>query len=479
MLFNSPEFLFVFLPITCAFFFISRRLGLSVLSVPILLVASVAFYGWWSIGHLPLLLGSILFNFAVGMGLVRRPSRALLALGVGIDLLLLGYFKYAVFAQGVVNDLLAAQWPALSIILPIGISFYTFTQIAFLVDAYHGKVDDRDPLAYALFVTFFPHLIAGPILHHKEMTVQFAALPRLRIGSDDIAVGITMFAFGLFKKTVLADSLALHVSPVFEQAAAGHAPGFFAAWTATLGYTLQLYFDFSGYSDMAIGLARLFGIRMPENFNSPYKARSIADFWQRWHMTLSRFLRDYLYIPLGGNRRGKARSYVNAFITMLLGGIWHGAGWQFILWGALHGAYIVVARLFSDWARPRGIRLPAALAAALTFLAVILAWVPFRAPDLAAAGSVYTGLLGLNGVGAPSLQAVALIVIGLAIVWGLPNTQQILARFRPTLAAVAVVPARGPLLWRLGPAHAVALAAVLVAVVLFANDVSEFIYFQF
>ncbi|WP_225767316.1 MBOAT family protein [Inquilinus sp. Marseille-Q2685] len=442
-------------------------------------MASVAFYGWWSIGYLPLLLGSILFNFVVGMGLVRRPSRALLALGVGVDLLLLGYFKYAVFAQGVVNDLLAAQWPALSIILPIGISFYTFTQIAFLVDAYHGKVDDRDPLAYALFVTFFPHLIAGPILHHKEMTVQFAALPRLRIGSDDIAVGVTMFAFGLFKKTVLADSLALHASPVFEQAAAGHAPSFFAAWTATLGYTLQLYFDFSGYSDMAIGLARLFGIRMPENFNSPYKARSIADFWQRWHMTLSRFLRDYLYIPLGGNRRGKARSYVNAFITMLLGGIWHGAGWQFILWGALHGAYIVVARLFSDWARPRGIRLPAALAAALTFLAVILAWVPFRAPDLAAAGSVYTGLLGLNGVGAPSLQAVALIAVGLAIVWGLPNTQQILARFRPTLAAVAVAPARGPLLWRLGPAHAVALAAVLVAVVLFANDVSEFIYFQF
>ncbi|MFE0756222.1 MBOAT family O-acyltransferase [Inquilinus sp. NPDC058860] len=479
MLFNSPEFLFVFLPITCAFFFISRWVGLSALSVPILLVASVAFYGWWSIGHLPLLLGSILFNFAVGMGLARRPSRGLLALGVGADLLLLGYFKYAVFAQGVVNDLLAAQWPALSIILPIGISFYTFTQIAFLVDAYHGKVDDKDPLAYALFVTFFPHLIAGPILHHKEMTVQFAALPRMRIGSDDIAVGITMFAFGLFKKTVLADSLALHASPVFEQAAAGHAPGLFAAWTGTLAYTLQLYFDFSGYSDMAIGLARLFGIRMPENFNSPYKARSIADFWQRWHMTLSRFLRDYLYIPLGGNRRGKARSYVNAFITMLLGGIWHGAGWQFMLWGALHGAYIVVGRLFADWARPRGIRLPAAIGATLTFLAVILAWVPFRAPSLAAAGSVYTGLVGLNGIGAPSLQAAALIALGLAIVWGLPNSQQILARFHPTLAAVAVVPARGPLLWRLGPAHAVALAAVLVAVVLFANDVSEFIYFQF
>ncbi|MER8950730.1 MBOAT family protein [Mesorhizobium sp. M0959] len=479
MLFNSPEFLFVFLPITCALFFISRWIGFSVLSVPILLVASVAFYGWWSIGHLPLLLGSILFNLVVGMGLVRRPSRALLTLGVGIDLLLLGYFKYTVFAQGVVADLLAAQWPELSIILPIGISFYTFTQIAFLVDAYAGKVEDRDPLAYALFVTFFPHLIAGPILHHKEMTVQFAALSRLHIGSYDIAVGVTMFTFGLFKKTVLADYLALHASPVFEQAAAGHAPGFIAAWTATLGYTLQLYFDFSGYSDMAIGLARLFGIRMPENFNSPYKARSIADFWQRWHMTLSRFLRDYLYIPLGGNRRGKARSYVNAFITMLLGGIWHGAGWQFMVWGALHGTYIVVARLFSDWAQPRGIRLPAAVGATLTFLAVILAWVPFRASDLAAAGSVYAGLLGLNGIGASSLQAMALIALGLAIVWGLPNTQQILARFRPTLAAVAVAPARGPLLWRLGPAHAIGLAGVLVAVVLFANDVSDFIYFQF
>ena len=484
MLFNSVEFIFLFLPLTLGGAWLLLRVGNRV-TVLWLLAASVFFYGWWSPRHVVLLLASIAFNYTIGSMLVRGGGRfrgLLLAIGVGSDLALLAFFKYADFLLASLTHLPGVDLEPLGILLPIGISFYTFTQIAFLVDAWRGEVKQCEPLSYALFVTYFPHLIAGPILHHKEMIPQFRALAPGRIAAEDLAVGITIFVIGLFKKVILADGVARFVPLGFEP---GLEPTLAAAWAGALAFALQLYFDFSGYSDMAVGMSRMFGVHLPLNFASPYKATSIIEFWRRWHMTLSRFLRDYLYVPLGGNRLGPRRRHANLMATMLLGGLWHGAGWTFVLWGGLHGAFLIVNHFWREWRTRHGLRggsLASALAAgALTFLAVVVGWVPFRAVSLEQAGIVLAGVAGLNGISAPHGAAMGLEwawILGLLLlVWLAPNTQEILARHLPQMADRAsdvIAPIWRPTAW-----HAAAVVAAALVAIGHLGKVSEFLYFQF
>jgi len=389
MLFNSYIFIFAFLPIVLWGFFQIGKTSHALASLW-LAAASLFFYGWWDIRYVGLLLASIAFNYAAGYVIGHRvarqsvsqsvsQSKILLASAIGVNLILLGYFKYANFFVTNLNHLSGSSLSLGEIILPLGISFFTFTQIAFLVDTYQGKVKEFNFVHYTLFVTYFPHLIAGPVLHHKEMMPQFAQRNVCKLNWDNVAVGLSIFVLGLAKKVLIADSLAEFPTPIFSAVAAGGQPMLFEAWIGALSYTLQLYFDFSAYSDMAIGISLMFNVRLPMNFNSPYKATNIIDFWRRWHMTLSRFLRDYLYIPLGGSRHGKFRRYLNLFITMLLGGLWHGAGWTFVIWGALHGFYLMVNHAWRGFKQKMGWgdggRLARFGAGALTFLAVVVGWV--------------------------------------------------------------------------------------------------------
>ena len=356
MLFNSYEFIFFFMPITLVVFFLIGVRGHHRIAIAWLVGASLFFYAWWNPAYLGLIFGSMLFNYSIGVALSNQRKRenatvkkGILILGVAANLGALGYFKYANFFVDTVNRLFGTPFHVDKIILPLAISFFTFNQLAYLADAYSGAAREYNFLHYCLFVTFFPHLIAGPIVHHKEMLPQFSSNSIYRYNSQDMAIGLTFFFMGLFKKVVIADSVAGYAIPVFKASAQGISLTLIEAWGGVLAYTFQLYFDFSGYSDMAIGLARMFGIRFPLNFHSPYKAVNIIDFWRRWHMTLSRFLKDYLYIPLGGNRKGEVRRYVNLFITMLLGGLWHGAGWSFVAWGALHGVYLVINHIWRSF----------------------------------------------------------------------------------------------------------------------------------
>ncbi|MCA8961953.1 MAG: MBOAT family protein [Planctomycetes bacterium] len=482
MLFNSYLFLLVFLPIT----WIGYR-GLSREDVPRkvaltwLVACSLFFYGWWNPRYVLLLGASILVNYALGRLLARSSGRRMgsvaLTLGVALNLAALGYFKYANFF---VDHVLRLDLSLEPIVLPLAISFFTFQQIAFLVDAYRGETREPDFIDYTLFVTFFPQLIAGPIVHHKEMLPQFDRPQSTPQRSEDLAVGGTIFAFGLAKKVLLADLVAGYATPVFGATQNGVTPDLGAAWVGLFAYTLQIYFDFSGYSDMAIGLGRLFGIRLPVNFDSPYRADSIVDFWRRWHMTLSRFLRDYLYIPLGGNRHGRARRYVNVMITMLLGGLWHGAGWTFVVWGGLHGSYLCVEHAWRRWRGDRA-PLPTWLARTLTLAAVMLAWVFFRAENFEAAQHYLAGLAGAGGltpmadaeIGNGALWVAAILPIALFT----PNTQQWLAHYGP--AESAVEPWSRRWAWHPTPRWGVITATLLLISILRISSYSEFIYFQF
>ena len=347
MLFNSYEFIFAFLPITffIYFFLLSKRLVVG--AKGFLVFASLFFYSWWNIIYLPLILSSMLFNYVIGNSLngnkenIKLSKKSLLIIGVIANLSLLGYFKYADFFISNINYISESNIELLNLALPLAISFFTFQQIAYLVDSYRQETSEYDFLNYALFVTFFPQLIAGPIVHHKEMMPQFASKWNLVKSYKNIALGIFIFSIGLFKKVVIADTFAVWATNGFDKAETLH---LIEAWATSLSYTFQLYFDFSGYTDMAIGAALLFNIKLPINFNSPYKAKDIQDFWRRWHITLSRFLRDYIYIPLGGNRKSSFRTYSNLMATFILGGLWHGAGWTFVFWGFLHGMALVVHR---------------------------------------------------------------------------------------------------------------------------------------
>ncbi len=402
MLFNSHLFIFGFLPVAVAGFWLLRRRGLDRPALGWLLLASLAYYGWWEPKYLGLILLSSGVNYAFGRAFERRRGdRALLALGVGLNLAALAWFKYAGFLVANLNRMTGGDAQIGAIVLPLAISFFTFQQISYLVDVYRGEPAERDPLHYALFVTFFPQLIAGPVVKQQELTPQFRTPKAAGPLRDHLAVGLSLFLLGLFKKVVLADSVAAFAAPVFEAADQGAVITFFEAWGGVLAYAFQIYFDFSGYCDMALGLAWLFGFRLPINFDAPYQATGIIDFWRRWHLTLSRFLREYLYIPLGGNRHGRARRWLNLLLTMTLGGLWHGAGWNFVLWGLLHGVLLVLNTMWRQWrprlwTRPVG-RLESGLGSVLTFALVVLIWNFFRAETLAGAVGMLRGAFGLNG----------------------------------------------------------------------------------
>ncbi|MFW3383919.1 MBOAT family O-acyltransferase [Aliarcobacter butzleri] len=401
MLFNSYEFIFIFLPVMFVVYFYlnSKRL---ILGAKIwLVVGSLFFYSYWNVIYLPLILLSIFVNYGVGLSLVnhekiRISSKTILSFGIVFNLGLLGYFKYTDFFLDNFNGIFGTNIPLPHIILPLGISFFTFTQIAFLVDAYKQEAKEYSLINYMLFVTYFPHLLAGPILHHKEMMPQFASKYNWVKNYRNIALGLFIFSIGLFKKVVIADTFAVWANAGFDTATTLN---LIEAWATSLSYTFQLYFDFSGYTDMAIGISLMFNIKLPINFNSPYKALSIQDFWRRWHMTLSRFLRDYLYIPLGGNRKGNIRTYVNLITTFLLGGLWHGAGWTFIIWGLLHGIALAIHRLWQSL----GFRMNKILAWFITFNFINITWIFFRAKDFESAMKVLGSMFFFDNVVLPSI----------------------------------------------------------------------------
>ncbi|MCC7705153.1 MBOAT family protein [Janthinobacterium sp. GW460P] len=528
MLFNSFAFLFGYLPIVLAGYFLLDRWnrasgGLALGWRPLapaawLALASLFFYAWWDVRYLPLLLASICVNYGAGRLLGASAGAArkrVLVAALALNLGLLAYYKYANFfidsinavavaagAAGAITDSL--PWHGLNIILPIGISFFTFTQIAFLVDCYRGEVREYRFIHYVLFVSYFPHLIAGPVLHHRDMMPQFADPANAHPRAVNFAIGLSIFTIGLAKKVLIADNLSPLAIPVF---AAGAQPTLIEAWIGVLAYTFQLYFDFSGYSDMAIGLSRLFGVKLPLNFNSPYKAANIADFWRRWHMTLSRFLRDYLYIPLGGSRRGEAMRYRNLMLTMLLGGLWHGAGWTFVIWGGLHGLYLVLQQA---WQRAFGSATGHGWLrwwpGVMTFLAVMLAWIFFRAPDVATAWDIAGALVGANGVSLPRGLAshasslaqwgwqpafdgirwielagpgLPVLLAAMLLAFKAPNTQEIFFLYEPAIERIFQPAGRWAFSWRPTSRWSVGLAALFVACIFGMNRVTEFLYFQF
>lgn len=522
MLFNSYEFVFAFLPITLLGFFAFARVGRD-FALTWLLAASLVFYGWGHWSFLPVIVLSVVCNFLFAHLLARYRRKPLLALGVSLNLAALGWYKYAGFFAANTNALFGTSIDVGNVVLPLGISFFTFQQITYLIETFRSGTPEASLVREGLFVSFFPHLIAGPIVHPREMLPQFART-RFALRYKDLAIGLAIFAIGLLKKAVLADGIAHYATPVFTAAQAGESLDFIRAWGGALAYTMQLYFDFSAYSDMAVGIARMFGIRLPMNFNSPYKATSIIDFWRRWHITLSRFLRNYVYFALGGNRHGNLRRYVNLMATMLIGGLWHGAGWTFVVWGGLHGLYLAVNHFWqvlrhragagaqdSTWLGRRCAHL-------ITLLAVIFGWVFFRATSFDAALRMLEGMAGLNGISMPEALvyrfhglAGTLAAVGIrftpgggveflstwlwlaalsVIVFFAPNTYELMRRYQPVLIRTEGVPTVGAALpqsagwvdkiaWRMNPRWAVATGVVLAAGILALPRVSEFIYWQF
>ncbi|WOO42924.1 MBOAT family O-acyltransferase [Rubellicoccus peritrichatus] len=421
MLFNSSDF-FVFFGLTvCGFFLIGRfqhRIALGWL-----VLCSLLFYGWWNPPYLILIVASLVFNYFCGWHIYQKKARMALWLGVSANLLTIAYFKYYDFFLSSAAWVLGNEYRAANIILPLGISFFTFQQIAYLVDAYHKEAGERNFLNYSLFVSFFPQLIAGPIVHHQELLPQFRNSAIFKPQKEAVYTGLTIFFLGLFKKVVVADGVAPYANAVFDHADMGGSVSFFEAWGGALAYTVQLYFDFSGYSDMAIGLACVLNIRLPMNFNSPYRKASIIEFWRSWHMTLSCFLRDYLYIPLGGGRRGgKVRRYGNLMITMLVGGLWHGAAWNFVFWGGLHGLYLLINHAWRNIFPKRDDsfwlfrHVKHAVYWVMTFVAVCVAWVFFRALTFSGAFEIIKGMAGLNGFILPK-QIISFIPAADAIPW--------------------------------------------------------------
>lgn len=541
MLFNSYDFVFIFLPITLGIFYFCGRRSRT-LAIRWLIIASLFFYAWWRPLNVLLIAPSILVNFAIARLLLRVSAKekrglvkALLIAGIAFNVCFLGYFKYANFFVGVVDDVFGADFVLATIILPLGISFITFQKIAFLVDVAARRVESFTLQDYCLFVLFFPQLIAGPIVHYREVMPQFQR-NRCTYDPENAAVGLTLFFCGLCKKAFLADGIAPMVTSIYGQAAAGNSVSFFYGWMAALGFTLQIYFDFSGYSDMAIGIARLFGIRLPANFYSPLQASSIIDYWLRWHMTLTRFLTAYIYNPLSlwlTRRRlarglrgfGGKQTTVGSFITILmvptiftmcLAGLWHGAGYTFLFWGFLHGCFIVVNHLWRliaqrRWPdKQRYSRIMGPVGAVLTLFCAVTAMVFFRSPSMAAAWNLLAGMSGQHGFAVPPsvfehlgslTNSVRRVGIGLApadgrffelLEWigGLgalaffcPNTLQILARYQPALGINSAAPYKnGPRLrlnWNISLGWAVAVAAVVAVGIAHLGGASEFLYWHF
>lgn len=523
MLFNSYIFLFVFFPIVFIVYFVLGRLT-PLAATAWLAGASLFFYAAWEWDLIYLLLASIVFNYTVGVVIGRsgasrneRVAKWTMIFGVTADLLCLIYFKYMNFFVGQLEQALHVDFSLPAIILPLGISFFTFTQIAFLVDSWRTRSHEPNFIQYLLFVSYFPHLIAGPILHYAEIIPQLKRSETFRPRAEAIAIGMTVFAFGLFKKVVLADSIAPFADAAFD---AKHSLGMIETWCGVMAYTFQIYFDFSAYSDMAVGISRMLNIQLPVNFNSPYKSLSIIEFWRRWHITLSRWLRDYLYIPLGGNKYGPINRYRNLMITMALGGLWHGAGWTFLIWGALHGLYLCANHAWRYVAQDAGIRERTSgpiwrlFYWALTFVSVMIGWVFFRSPDLHTAIMMLKGMAGLHGLqlpiewaphlgrGAPYLLKLGVgfatlpgflgakemiwIVTLFLIATCLPNLQRLMARHELALgtekseASQEALPvAQVKIFWRPTAFWAAASVAVFTLSVILMTKISPFLYFQF
>ncbi len=487
---------------------------------------SFLFYGWHIPEFVVLLAASILVNYTAGRALafdqLSSPKKKYLLVAViSANIGVLGYFKYANFFLETIALLYGGQVTALKVILPLGISFFTFQQIAYLVDCYAGKTAGRNFVEYAFFVTFFPQLIAGPIVHHKEIIPQLIGSNRFSISAENFAVGLTIFGIGLFKKVIIADTMGALANPGFDSAAAGQVLSFSEAWITTTAFGLEIYFDFSAYSDMVIGIGRMINVNLPINFSSPYQSTNIIDFWRRWHITLSRFLRDYLYIPLGGNRVGKFRRYNNLMIVMVLGGLWHGAGWTYLAWGALHGLYLIINHGWrfiytrSTLLISVATKLPNSIRKlccwGTTYVAVTIAWVFFRAENLTAVKTMLAAMAGQTGFqlprdamlqfghvwhfiflsGIPNTQTIKLgmatfgVLSIIFIVFFCPNTQQIMGKYNRALGHEPVRQKlfgyiENRLVWKPSSAFAIVCALmVVVSILLLKSDQSEFIYFQF
>ena len=482
MLFNSYEFVFLLLPITLVVWYALNRFRMYAAAKAALIAASLVFYARFHLSYLMILPCSVGVNFLFGRFLLSdrsaRLRKAAAVCGAALNLGVLGYFKYFDFFLENVNLLLGTHFSLLGVALPLGISFFTFQQLSYIIDCYRQTVPRYSLSDYALFVCFFPQLVAGPIVLHGEMIPQFADPARRRFSPERFGRGVTGFAFGLAKKVLLADALGVLVEHGFASVSALSS---LQAWITMLAYTLQIYFDFSGYCDMACGIGNLFGVELPINFDSPYKALTIEDFWKRWHKTLTRFFTQYLYIPLGGSRKGKARTYRNILIVFLVSGLWHGAGYTFILWGLLHGLAVIFCRAF----RKRLEKLPKALNWLLCFLFLNVTWVVFRADSLRDAGTLLTRLFAGGAAILPDLRAaletdilydvlrnlpipsvtpvymLLLVAVGLLLCLLCKNTQQRLSVWNPnarTFAATAILLALG---------------------VLSMSGVSTFLYFDF
>jgi D-alanyl-lipoteichoic acid acyltransferase DltB (MBOAT superfamily) len=498
------------MPLTVAAFFLSSRINKN-LSLFVLVVASVIFYSYWDLKYLTFFGLSVFFNFLFCRAIVNSfgVKRKFYAISsIVLNLLCLFYYKYSTFLFVDVSGF--SSNPFGSVILPLGISFFTFTQIAFLVDAWRGEVDHVKPLSYAFFVSYFPHLIAGPIIHHKEIIPQVESKLFGNMKWMYISTGLSILVLGLFKKVFIADNIAYYADPVFSLVSdSAAAPTFFEGWIAALAYTFQLYFDFSGYSDMAIGLSLIFGIRLPINFNSPYKASSMIDFWRRWHLTLSRFFRDYVYIPMGGNRKGGARRTVNLFMTMLLCGFWHGAGWTFIVWGAYHGVLLLINHLLHaifPQRKKKGMA-KTIIYRSVTFVLVVVGWVFFRAENLDGAFSIVNAMFGGNGLSLsprilmllpgledfswirsdgmlknaviPDFGFVPWIFFAGLIAFFAPNTQQMIGQYFKDTGQGEDDGISTKILWKPTTVWAMAISALAALSLSDMTKVSQFIYFNF
>ena len=506
MIFNSFEFLFLFLPGVLLTYYLARRYISHWTALSLLAAASFFFYAWWDVSRAPwheldgwtfeslirslwfirhvlLLLGSVIINHIVARLMRRWGNQPLLAVGIIFNLSLLGFFKYADFLAGNINALTGLDLPELGLGLPLAISFFSFQQISYLVDVARRKTEPGRFFAHALFVSFFPHIVAGPLIQHHQIASQFNDTTRKDDIWDNLGVGLSLFAIGLAKKVLIAESIEPYASSLFAMAERGDTPGLVAAWLGATAYALQIFFDFSGYSDMALGLARCLGFRLPVNFNGPYKSASVVEFWRRWHITLSHFLRDHLYIPLGGNRHGETRRSINLMATMLLGGLWHGAAWTFVIWGGLHGLGLTVNHYWAKWG-PKGWfdghhRI---IAIGLTFAFTTIAWVFFRAESWTGAGRILAGMFGMSGLGLEGVsgELVIWVAFGLGLVWSLPDTPELFADVldEQTLKDAQIKPKPGPR-WRFTHWAAIGAAVLLFLSVLNAWKTSEFIYYTF
>ncbi len=480
MVFSSLSFIFIFLPIVLCCFYLASLCRFKLQSL-ILITASIIFYAIWNYQLLIVLLGSIVTNYVIGNTLYKRKNKHLLYLGVCANLLLLGFFKYFNFFLDNINNASNNQFEPWSIILPLGISFFTFQQISYLVEMSKKRYQDEGFIKYVLYVSFFPQLIAGPIVKYDDVSKQLAPNKLSKIDVTSIMTGIVFFCIGLAKKKLIADPLATIANPVFNNFDAGIASTTTDAWLGLLAYSGQIYFDFSGYSDMAIGLALLFGISLPINFNSPYKSKTIVEFWRNWHITLSRFLREYIYIPLGGNRRGKYQRYINLSLVMLIGGLWHGASWNFVIWGAIHGCYLMINHAYSSLSSRYDIKLFSSNSSqiAVNFVFVSLAWVFFRSESFSGACLYIKQLFNVsfnlsNSVSnLQSIENLLMITVAYGLIWLLPNSQQIIQKISINKAKhQQKTLTKSTVIWA-GVLFSLSIFSLLI------GSNNEFIYFQF